>query len=409
MTSPPARLLDTDLAGALVAAAAARREEMVRHLLELSAMESPSSDPAAQTPVLDHLEAELQHRGLRTSRLPGRRTGGVLVAAPSPDAAFQLLVGHADTVWPLGTTQQRPPTLDDDVVAGPGTYDMKAGLVQVLTAFDVLAELGITPTVAPVLLVNTDEEIGSRESTEAIRALAAHADRVFVLEPSLGLHGALKTARKGLGRYTVTVHGRAAHAGLDPTAGASAILELSSVIQRLFALNDAERGVTVNVGMVSGGIQPNVIAPESSAVVDVRVLTAPDAVEVDAAIRGLEATTPGTSVSVEGGMGRPPLERTERNRMLYEQARALADEMGFELSEATAGGGSDGNTTSLMAPTLDGLGAVGDGAHAEHEYVAVPPWVQRTALLAGLLLLPHVRPDAGAGTDPLVLLPGGAG
>jgi glutamate carboxypeptidase len=130
---------------------------------------------------------------------------------------------------------------------------------------------------------------------------------------------------------------------------------------------------------------------------------------VDAAIRGLEATTPGTSVSVEGGMGRPPLERTERNRMLYEQARALADEMGFELSEATAGGGSDGNTTSLMAPTLDGLGAVGDGAHAEHEYVAVPPWVQRTALLAGLLLLPPVRPDAGAGTDPLVLLPGGAG
>jgi glutamate carboxypeptidase len=289
-------------------------------------------------------------------------------------------------------------------VSGPGTYDMKAGLVQLLTALDLLADIDRRPSVAPVVLVNTDEEIGSRGSTPAVQALSAAADRVYVLEPSLGSAGALKTARKGLGRYTVTVHGRAAHAGLDPTAGASAILELSAVIQSLFALNDAGRGVTVNVGMVSGGIQPNVVAPESSAVVDVRVLTAQDAEQVDAAIRALEPTTPGTSLSVTGGMGRPPLERTERNQRLFASAQQVAALLGVELSEATAGGGSDGNTASLLAPTLDGLGAVGDGAHAEHEFVTVAPWVQRCALLAGLLLLPPVRASAAV-ADPVGLVP----
>lgn len=404
-------VLDSELAAALLAQAKGREQAMVEALLELACLESPSTDPAAQQPVFDLLAEAMAERGLRTARLPGSRSGGVLVGAPyvlTPPpgpAPFQLLIGHADTVWPHSTTTRRPPTRDGEVISGPGTYDMKAGLVQALTALDILAALDQRPSVGPVLLVNSDEEIGSRESTPAIRTLAAHADRAMVLEPSLGPRGALKTARKGLGRYTVTVHGRAAHAGLDPTAGASAILELSSVIQQLFALNDAQRGVTVNVGMVSGGIQPNVIAPESSAVVDVRVLTAQDAETIDAAIRALQPSTPGTSLSVEGGMGRPPLERTERNRQLYGRAAALADSMGLELSEATAGGGSDGNTTSLLTPTLDGLGAVGDGAHAESEHVLVRPWIERTAFLAGLLLLPPVRPETATGVlDPLALL-----
>jgi glutamate carboxypeptidase len=360
--------------------------------------------------VLDRLAAACEQRGLRVGRLPGGASGGVLLAAdpPAEPVAFQLLVGHADTVWPVGTAATRPPALVDGRVTGPGTYDMKAGLVQALTALDLLADCALRPTVRPALLVNTDEEIGSRGSTAAIRSLAAAADRVLVLEPSLGSAGALKTARKGLGRYTVTVHGRAAHAGLDPTAGASAILELSAVIQALFALNDAQRGVTVNVGMVSGGIQPNVVAPESSAVVDVRVLTAQDAEEVDAAIRALQPTTPGTSLTVEGGMGRPPLERTQRNQQLFAAARDVAGRLGIDLTEATAGGGSDGNTASQLAPTLDGLGAVGDGAHAEHEYVAVQPWVQRTALLAALLMLPAVR-DVGTTHDPFALVPGVSG
>jgi glutamate carboxypeptidase len=397
--------LDPDRAAALLAAARRREQTMVDHLVTLVQRESPSTDPAAQQPLLDHLQAELESRGFAVLRRPGVHTGGFVVAArPDRTGPFQLLVGHVDTVWPHGTLQQRPVVRDGDVLHAPGAYDMKAGLVQALTALDLLEEAGLEPSVTPVLLVNSDEEIGSRESTPAIRALARGADRVMVLEPSLGARGALKTARKGLGRYTVTVHGKAAHAGLDPAAGASAILELSRVIQALFALNDLDRGLTVNVGMVSGGIQPNVVAPHSSAVVDVRALTTQDAEHVDAAIHALQASTPGTSLTIEGGMGRPPLERTARNAALYEHASEVAAAMGLPLTEATAGGGSDGNTASQLAPTLDGLGAVGDGAHAEHEQVHVPGWVERTALLAGLLLLPAVRPEVAVGGDPLSLI-----
>ncbi len=407
MTS--AQVAATELATTLLAGARSRRDAMVAHLTTLAEMESPSADPRAQKPLLDHLEAELAARGMRVVRRTGATTGGYLVAAAGDGHTwpYGLLIGHVDTVWPTGTLADRPVVLDGPVLHGPGTYDMKAGLVQALTALDLLAEAGQTPQVAPVMLVNSDEEIGSRESTPAIRALSEHADRVFVLEPSLGRDGALKTARKGLGRYTVTVHGKAAHAGLDPTAGASAILELSAVIQALFALNDHDRGVTVNVGMVSGGIQPNVIAPESSAVIDVRVLTSADAEAIDEQIRSLTTTTPGTSLTVEGGMGRPPLERTPRNAALFEQAVRVAGDMGLSLPEATAGGGSDGNTASQLAPTLDGLGAVGDGAHADHEQVHVPGWVDRTALLAALLLLPPLRhaPDTPVAVDPLSLVP----
>jgi glutamate carboxypeptidase len=406
---PAGEVLGDDRAEQLLERARGHRDAMVAQLVAMAEMESPSADPQSQQPLLAHLQDELEARGFRVVRRAGTRTGGYLVAAPRPTGVrpFQTMVGHVDTVWPRGTLAERPVVVDDDVMHGPGTFDMKAGLVSVLTAIDVLTALGEHPVVTPVVCVNSDEEIGSRESTAAIRTLAARSDRVFVLEPSLGRRGALKTARKGLGRYTVTVHGKAAHAGLDPTAGASAILELSGVIQSLFALNDHERGVTVNVGMVSGGIQPNVVAPQSSAVVDVRVLTTEDAEAVDAAIRSLRARTPGTSLTVEGGMGRPPLERTERNRSLYEQAVGVAAGMGLDLDEATAGGGSDGNTASQLAPTLDGLGAVGDGAHAEHEQVYLPGWVERAALLAGLLLLPAVRADQEPGVaDPLALLPG---
>lgn len=407
MTS--AQVVGTGLATALLAGARARREAMVAHLTMLAEMESPSADPRAQQPLLDHMQGEMSDRGMRVARREGTRTGGYVVGASAPDrpGPYGLLVGHVDTVWPTGTLADRPVVLDGPVLHGPGTYDMKAGLVQALTALDLVAEVGRTPLVAPVILVNSDEEIGSRESTPAIRALSEHADRVFVLEPSLGRDGALKTARKGLGRYTITVHGKAAHAGLDPTAGASAILELSAVIQALFALNDHDRGLTVNVGMVSGGIQPNVVAPESSAVIDVRVLTAADAEMIDQQIRSLTTTTPGTSLTIEGGMGRPPLERTPRNAALLENALDVAADMGMQLPEATAGGGSDGNTASQVAPTLDGLGAVGDGAHADHEQVHVPGWVDRTALLAGLLLLPPVRhgADAPAAVDPMSLVP----
>jgi glutamate carboxypeptidase len=297
-------------------------------------------------------------------------------------------MGHYDTVWPAGTLATMPFAIEGDRARGPGVYDMKGGLAQVVVALATLRGLGLEPAVTPVLLVNADEEVGSRESGRHVRRLARIARRALVLEPSLGVEGRLKTERKGVARYTITVRGRAAHAGLDPTAGASAILELSHVIQALFALNDPARGVTVNVGTIDGGLRPNVVAPESRAVVDVRTRTSADAVRVDAAIRALAPVTTGTSLAVEGGPGRPPLEPTPRNTALFETARSLGARVDLALEGGLAGGGSDGSTASLYTATLDGLGPVGDGAHAAHEYLEIGPTLDRGALLALLLLAP---------------------
>ena len=272
-----------------------RRRGEMRDLLErLVRAESPSTVPAAQEPVLDLLENALMERGYRIHRLRGHRTGGHLFATPgnrSKNQLIQLLIGHCDTVWPLGTLDTMPVRCRDGKLYGPGAYDMKAGLVQGIFALEALKVLDLQPGVAPVFFINSDEEIGSGESTPQIRRLARSANRAFVLEPSLGPKGKLKTQRKGVGRFIVRVVGKAAHAGLAPEQGASAILELSFVIQQLFALNDVERGITVNVGTIDGGIRPNVVAPESHAVVDVRVLRQEDEQAVAATIRGLQPTT----------------------------------------------------------------------------------------------------------------------
>jgi len=241
-----------------------------------------------------------------------------------------------------------------------------------------------------LVFLNSDEEIGSRESGRYIARLAKKMERVYVLEPSLGMSGKLKTTRKGVGRFHVKIKGKAAHAGLDPGKGASAILELSHVIQSLFALNDIDRGVTVNVGTVDGGLRPNVVAPLSEAVVDVRVLTHADAEQVERAIHGLESSTPGVELEITGRVGRSPMEATERNRALWNLAQSLGRDIGMELEQDTAGGGSDGNTTSMFTATLDGLGAVGDGAHAHHEFLFIDKTIERAALLTLLLSAPPV-------------------
>jgi glutamate carboxypeptidase len=242
-------------------------------------------------------------------------------------------------------------------------------------------------------LINSDEEIGSKESTPYIRRLAQSCDRAFVMEPSLGLSGKLKTRRKGVGRFIVRIKGKAAHAGLEPEKGASAILELSFVIQQLFALNDPEKGITVNVGMIDGGIRSNVVAPESSAVVDVRVLRQEDAKAIETAIFALQSTTPGTQLIIEGKIGRSPMEKTPGNAKLWKQAQQAGLELGLNLEESTAGGGSDGNTTSLYIPTLDGLGAVGDEAHSPGEFIYLDSLVERSALLSRLLLVPRLEDE----------------
>lgn len=375
-----------------------RSDEAVCLAERLVAAESPSGDPATHPAAFAILEAQLDEIGFerRFARdAAGRRH---LLGRPSgrkKGRGLQLLLGHIDTVWPVGTLSSMPLRRDGERLAGPGSYDMKVGLVQALFALRAVYEVTGEPEVTPVLFVNSDEEIGSHGSRRHIEALARRADRCFVMEPSLGSGGKLKTARKGVGRYTLRIRGRAAHAGLDPEGGASAILELSHQIQRLFALNDPESGVTVNVGVVDGGLQPNVIAPESSAQIDVRVPTHEAAERVHEAITGLRPTVPGVSLEVEGGIGRPPMEPDEKSRRLWDSARAAAGSLGIPLEQGAAGGGSDGNFTSQFTPTLDGLGAVGDGAHAHHEHVLVEQIATRGALLALLLLLPPVCP----GTD----------
>jgi glutamate carboxypeptidase len=375
----------------ILAAAQAEKPAMVEFLLELVRRESPSDVPETQAAVQEMLTAAFQELGYRVTKVPGKRTGGHLYVRPhhrSRGNPAQLLLGHSDTVWPLGTLDTMPAEVVDGRLKGPGAFDMKAGLTQMVFALKILKKLELEPTVTPVALVNSDEEIGSPESGRLIRRVARRVARVFIPEPAMGPEGKLKTARKGVSRFTIKIRGKAAHAGLDPEGGASAILELSHLIQTLHGWTDLERGVTVNVGIVSGGIRPNVIAPDAQAEVDVRVLTVRDGEEVEEKFRSLRATVPGVSLEVEGGVVIPPLEGTPRNRALWEAARAAAAELGLELEETVAGGGSDGNTTSQFTATLDGLGAVGDGAHAPHEFLFLDPQVERCALLARLLLLP---------------------
>lgn len=373
-----------------------RQDEMTELLRALALAESPSDVPQSQAAAQDVLCGALERLGYDVQKIPGERTGGHLLARPpnrSATGPTQLLLGHCDTVWPLGTVEQMPVVIRDGRLYGPGVYDMKGGLVQAIFALEAVQRLGRRLDVAPIVLINSDEEIGSPESADQICRLAAEADRVLVMEPSLGPSGHLKTARKGVGRFTIRVVGQAAHAGLAPQRGASAILELTYVVQRLFAMNDPQRGITVNVGTIDGGLRPNVVAPESRAEVDVRAATLADAEHVQRAIHALEPVTPGIRLEVRGGFGRPPMEPTPGNRRLWQLARQSAEHLGLPLDEAAAGGASDGNLTCRLAPTLDGLGAVGDGAHAVDECVVLDTMAERAALLAMLLLAPPLASE----------------
>ena len=375
----------------LLAALEERRDQMVEMLVAVTSLESPTDVLEAHPPVQRLFAEALHERGFAVRRIPGRRTGGHLYARPverERGRPGQLLVGHTDTVWPIGTLESMPVRVEDGEVKGPGTFDMKAGLVQGIFAVEAISMLGLEPPATPVWLINSDEETGSPESRRWMRLVARNVARTFVLEPAFGPEGRLKTARKGVMRFTVSVRGRAAHAGLDPTAGASAIGELAHVIHQLHSLTDHERGTTVNVGRIQGGTRPNVVAAEASAEVDVRIMTVADGEEVRERIHALAPSTPGTTIHVEEGIGIPPLERTDRNQALWNVAREAGARLGLALEEFTAGGGSDGNTTSQFTATLDGLGAIGDGAHAIHERVTVNGMVERAALLAELLMAP---------------------
>jgi len=365
------------------------RKADMNHLLQsLVAIESPSHDPDSQAGVLQILEKELWELGYHVMLVPGKKTGGFLYARPKKrkkNTPLQLLIGHCDTVWKINTLKDMPITSKEGKMSGPGVYDMKAGLTQIIYALKAIKEQKLKVTLTPVIIINSDEEIGSFESTKIIKRLAKIAERAFVLEPPLGLGGKLKTARKGIGRFTITVHGVAAHAGLDPGKGVNAIVELSHQIQQLYAMNDFERGITVNVGMIQGGVSANVVAPESKAIIDVRVENVSDGAFITDKIYRLQPFLPDVKLQIEGGIGRPPMERTERNQELWKLAKAKAVLLGMELEEAMAGGGSDGNTTSVFTATLDGLGTPGDGAHATHEFIFQEQLPERTALLTLLI------------------------
>ena len=380
-TTPSARILE-HIRG---------QEQTLTELLQrMVNAESPSTLPDSHTLIRSILTDSLQRVGYKVATINGGAHKH-LYARPRvrrKNVAPQLLIGHFDTVWPLGTVGQRPFAVEDNVAFGPGAFDMKGGLAQIVIALQAIRDLDLEPPLLPVVFMNSDEEIGSRTSTRYVRMLARRSKRAFVLEPALGEDGAIKTERKGIGRFTIKVHGKAAHAGLDPEAGASAILELSHVIQRLFALNDAEKGITVNVGTIDGGQQPNVIAAYSQAVVDVRVPTYKSGEQIERIIHNLSPVTAGVHLTIEGGIGRPAMELTPRNQALWLQARKLGTQIGLNLQHVRAGGGSDGNTTSQYTATLDGLGPVGHGAHSEREFLYLDRTLDRAALLALLLLAP---------------------
>lgn len=360
--------------------------DLLTHIVQA---ESPSTDPEAQAAVQRPLADMLEAIGYASTHVPGTTSGGSLYARPVdiPDHhPRQLLLGHSDTVWPHGTLARMPIRRKGAHLHGPGIFDMKAGLVSIVFALRALHALGHTPPATPLVLITSDEEIGSHESRAYIERLAQCSDRVFVLEPALGLEGKIKVARKGTGEYIL--HLRAATPDTDaaPDVAHAVVVELARLVQHLHALNDPEHGVTVNVGTIDGPDAADGMAGHLA--IDVRVPTTDAARRVDASIRAIEPSDSGLALDVEGGMERLPLERTPGNQRLWRYAQRRGRHLGLDLDGARAGGASDGNFTSLYTPTLDGLGAVGDGAHALHEFIDVPRTLDRCALLALLLLAP---------------------
>ncbi len=374
----------------LLAFAKAQRSSMIEAIRRMVEQESPSFDKAAVDRAGEQLAEEFSRRGERVQFHRSERFGNHLQAdfAGTRGDKPVLLLGHFDTVWDVGTLATMPFREKDGRLWGPGVLDMKAGIAQILFAVDALTQIrGALPRPVTVLLVS-DEEVGSESSRAIIESLAKRSSAVLVLEPSFGPEGALKTARKGVGDYLVKVYGKAAHAGLDPKKGHSAITELAQQILEISKFTDMKRGITVNAGVIRGGTRTNVIAAEAEVEVDARIARLQDAAGLDRRFRALKPFDKQCTLEISGGINRPPLERTPSVAKLFAQAQALALEMdpAFKLKEAAVGGGSDGNfTAALGIPTLDGLGAVGDGAHAAHESVVIAELPRRTALLAGLI------------------------
>ena len=359
---------------------------LIRRLVEC---ESPSDDPAAVNRFVE-LVADTAAPVAKVKTFPGGRFGRHLVcefALPGRRKSGRILaLGHSDTVWPLGTLAAMPFREADGRLWGPGVLDMKSGVAFFFFAMEALRELEIPVPSSVLLQLNSDEEVGSESSRALTESNALKSKAVLVLEPGTGLAGKIKTARKGVGDFTVTVRGRASHSGLDFEAGASAVLELARQIERIAGFTNLKRGITVNPGVVSGGTRSNVVAAEARAEVDMRVVRAGDAPALERKFHALRPFDKRCTIEVAGGLNRPPMERSAGIVRLFRLAQKLGAEIGEKVEESLAGGGSDGNfTAALGVPTLDGIGGVGEGAHAATESILVDRIAGRTALLARLV------------------------
>ncbi len=370
-------------------AGARQKEPALLHLVRLLVeAESPSDVKIAVDGCVQLVAGHARALGGRVKLHRQRAFGDVLEARFGPkceagSAQRVLLLGHLDTVWPLGTLKTMPCRLSAGRLLGPGTLDMKAGVAMALTALEMLTETAMIGKEI-ILLLNSDEEVGSPVSRPITEQLAGECGAVYVLEPAQGL--ALKTARKGTGDWRIDVRGVAAHAGVDFASGANALVELAHVVETVSGFTNLKRGLTVSVDLAGGGTKINVIPAKAWAEVDVRFARKADAPHIERKFAALKARDKRCKLTVTGGVNRPPMERGRGTILLFQKARALAAELGFTVDEASTGGASDGNfTAALGVPTLDGLGAVGEGAHAPHESIVVEHLAPRTALLAALL------------------------
>lgn len=396
-----------DLLDGFVKRLSEHQDAMVQMVIALASIESPTSDFASQARVVSAIEAFLKPLDYlaRCVRVPssdrsqtgGNRPGCVYLLSPkgghddvrsrsTGKRGRQLLLGHVDTVWPLGTLDKMPIHQADDQLFGPGVFDMKGGIVQALFALKVINELRLVPPLKPVLLLNTNEETGSPGTNKLVRKFAECCERVFVLEPPVGSEGKLKTARRGGGFFRLKVVGRAAHAGLNPRDGRNAIDEMVKAMNRLEVIRQRFPYVDFNPGLIGGGIAANVVAPHCELVVDVRLSSTADLAELKQELGSLVSQGDGLRVEVDLDLERPPMERNAQNQRLWTAAKGFATRLGFELEQAAVGGGSDGNFTSPVTATLDGLGAVGGGAHQTDEHLILSQLPKRAAMLAALLM-----------------------
>ena len=352
-------------------------------------IESPSTDAEAVNRMVGLVEADLNDAGLETERVAGRDGFGDHLLARTPWGTNEpgiMVLGHLDTVWSMGTLDLRPFRVEDGKAYGPGIYDMKGGAYLICEAIKTIMGSGEQPSLPISVLLVSDEEVGSPTSREVIEEEAKRAKYVLVFEPARPPHGAAVTTRSGWGRFRLRVRGRAAHAGSDHQLGRSAIVEMARLIVKIESMTDYERGVTFNVGTVQGGTRPNVVPEQAEADVDLRFSNPKEADELEQAVLGLKPEGEGIEVEVFGGINRPPFERSEVGMALFERAKSIAAEVGVDLKETWAGGVSDGNfAAALGVPTLDGLGVVGAGAHAETEHIVVDRLAERADFLLGLL------------------------